>query len=120
MYSDERAGLPDNKTIVAHAPCRVDLAGGTMDIWPLYLFHPGAVTVNFGVNVLTLCLLASLPGTRIHLKSIDTGQEEEFSGLDELCSTRRYKHPLAAYLLRFFAPQGVLFFKQKTAYEVPK
>ena len=104
----ERAGLPENKTIVAHAPCRVDLAGGTMDIWPLYLFHPGAVTVNFGVNVLTRCRLASLPGTRIHLKSIDTRREEEFSSLQELCSARRYQHPLAAHLLRFFAPQGGL------------
>ncbi len=28
--------------IIAEAPCRVDLAGGTLDIWPLYLFHPGA------------------------------------------------------------------------------
>jgi len=100
--------VPDNGSIIAHAPCRVDLAGGTMDIWPLYLFHPGAVTVNFGVNILTRCRLTCLPGTRIHLKSIDTGREEEFSSLDQLCSTRRYKHPLAACLLRFFAPRGGL------------
>jgi len=100
--------LSDNGTIVAHAPCRVDLAGGTMDIWPLYLFHPGAVTVNFGVNVLTRCRLTALPGTRIHLKSIDTGREEEFSSLDALCCAKKYKHALAAYLLRFFAPEGGL------------
>ena len=98
--------MPENGTIVAHAPCRVDLAGGTMDIWPLYVFHPGAVTVNFGVNVLTRCRITSLPGTRIHLKSIDTGREEEFPGIDALCRTRKYKHALAAYLLRFFAPEG--------------
>ena len=24
----------------------IDLAGGTIDIWPLYLFHDGAPTVN--------------------------------------------------------------------------
>ena len=36
--------------IIAEAPCRVDMAGGTLDIWPLYLFHPGAVTVNFAIN----------------------------------------------------------------------
>jgi D-glycero-alpha-D-manno-heptose-7-phosphate kinase len=100
--------LPENSTIIAHAPCRVDLAGGTMDIWPLYLFHPGAVTINFGVNILTRCRLTTLPGKRIHLKSIDTGREEEFSDLQALCRTRRYKHPLAAYLLRFFAPEGGL------------
>ena len=100
--------MPDNGTIIAHAPCRVDLAGGTMDIWPLYLFHPGAVTVNFGVSILTRCRLTALPGKRIHLKSIDTAREDQFSSFDELCSTRRYKHPLAACLVKFFAPEGGL------------
>lgn len=28
------------------APARADLAGGTLDLWPLYCFHPGSVTVN--------------------------------------------------------------------------
>jgi D-glycero-alpha-D-manno-heptose-7-phosphate kinase len=97
--------LPENGTIVAHAPCRVDLAGGTMDIWPLYVFHSGAVTVNFGVNILTRCRITSLPGKRIRLKSIDTNRNEEFSSFEELCSAGRYKHPLVAYLLRFFAPE---------------
>ena len=36
--------------IVARAPTRIDLAGGTLDIWPLYLFHPGAVTVNCAIT----------------------------------------------------------------------
>jgi len=79
-----------------------------MDIWPLYLFHPGAVTVNFGVSILTRCRLTALPGKRIHLKSIDTASEDQFSSLDELCSARRYKHPLAACLVKFFAPDGGL------------
>ena len=100
--------MPENGTIVAHAPCRVDLAGGTMDIWPLYLFHPGAVTINFAVSILTRCRLRSLPGKRIHLKSIDTEREEEFPSLDALCSARRYKHPLAACLVKFFVPDGGL------------
>ena len=41
--------------IFAKAPCRVDMAGGTIDIWPLYLFHSGAVTVNFAVNRYASC-----------------------------------------------------------------
>jgi len=36
--------------IHSQAPCRVDLAGSTLDIWPLYVFHEGAVTVNFAVD----------------------------------------------------------------------
>jgi D-glycero-alpha-D-manno-heptose-7-phosphate kinase len=35
----------------ARAWCRVDLAGGTLDIWPLGLFHPGARTVNVAIDL---------------------------------------------------------------------
>jgi D-glycero-alpha-D-manno-heptose-7-phosphate kinase len=98
--------LPPPGTIVAHAPCRVDLAGGTMDLWPLYLFHPGAVTVNFAVNILTRCRVSRLEDRQIRFKSIDTKVEESFSSFEQLCSTHRFKHPLAAYLARFFAPEG--------------
>jgi D-glycero-alpha-D-manno-heptose-7-phosphate kinase len=98
--------LPPPGTIVAHAPCRVDLAGGTLDLWPLYLFHPGAVTVNFAVNILTRCKVTRLTDDKIRLKSIDTKVEEEFRNFGELCSARKFKHPLAAHLVRFFAPDG--------------
>jgi D-glycero-alpha-D-manno-heptose-7-phosphate kinase len=98
--------LPPPGTIVAHAPCRVDLAGGTLDLWPLYLFHPGAVTVNFAVNILTRCKVTRLTDDKIRLKSIDTKVEEEFANFGELCSARKFKHPLAAHLVRFFAPDG--------------
>lgn len=95
-------------TLVTHAPCRVDLAGGTMDIWPLYLFHPGAVTVNFAVNVLTTCKITAVHGKRIHLLSTDTNKEDWFDDLDALCSARKYQHPLAAHLVKFFRPEGGL------------
>jgi D-glycero-alpha-D-manno-heptose-7-phosphate kinase len=35
----------------ARAWCRVDLGGGTLDIWPLGLFHPGARTVNVAIDL---------------------------------------------------------------------
>ena len=98
--------MPPPGTIIAQAPCRVDLAGGTLDLWPLYLFHPGAVTVNFAVNVLTRCRISRLSEKTIRLKSIDTKVEEEFSGLEQLCSAHKFKHPLAANLTRFFVPEG--------------
>ncbi len=31
--------------------CRVDLAGGTLDIWPLGLLHPGSRTVNLAIDL---------------------------------------------------------------------
>jgi D-glycero-alpha-D-manno-heptose-7-phosphate kinase len=91
--------------ITAQAPCRADLAGGTIDLWPLYLFHPGAVTVNFALNILTTCRIHPVSGRSIHLKSRDTNRKEHFRSFDDLCAARRFRHPLAALLVRFFAPQ---------------
>jgi D-glycero-alpha-D-manno-heptose-7-phosphate kinase len=84
----------------------VDLAGGTLDLWPLYLFHPGSVTVNFAVNILTRCKVTRLTDDKIRLRSLDTKVEEEFRNFQELCAARKFKHPLAAHLARFFAPDG--------------
>ena len=77
--------------IVAQAPCRADLAGSTMDLWPLYLFHPGAATVNFAVSILTTCRITPLPGKDIHLRSLDGRREERFASLDELCRAKKYR-----------------------------
>ena len=94
---------------MVQAPCRADLAGGTIDLWPLYLFHPGAMTVNFALNILTTCRITPLKGKRIHLKSLDTRREEEFASFDELRRAKKFKLPLAARLLQFFAPkEGLL------------
>ena len=91
--------------ILAQAPCRADLAGSTMDLWPLYLFHPGAVTVNVAVSILTTCRITPRRGKEIHLRSLDGRREERFAGLDELCRAKKYRHPLAARLVSFFQPQ---------------
>jgi D-glycero-alpha-D-manno-heptose-7-phosphate kinase len=37
--------------VTARAWCRADLGGGTLDIWPLGLFHPGARTVNVAIDL---------------------------------------------------------------------
>jgi D-glycero-alpha-D-manno-heptose-7-phosphate kinase len=92
-------------TIIAQAPCRADLAGGTLDLWPLYLFHPGALTLNFAVNILTTCRITPLKGRSIHLCSIDTRKEEEFASFDELQAKKKFRLPISGRLLQFFAPK---------------
>lgn len=37
--------------VTARGWCRVDLAGGTLDIWPLGLFHSGARTINVAIDL---------------------------------------------------------------------
>ena len=96
-------------SIVSQAPCRADLAGGTIDLWPLYLFHAGALTLNFALNIQTKCRITGLKGKRIQLRSLDTRRSEEFRDFAELRRTRKFHLPLAARLLQFFAPkEGLL------------
>lgn len=94
--------------VVSKAPCRVDLAGSTLDIWPLYLYHPGAVTVNFAVDRFTTCSLETHSSPEIRFRSHDLGIEEVFQSIDHLRASRKSRLPLAAYVLRFFAPRGGL------------
>jgi len=91
-------------SIVTTAPCRADLAGGTIDIWPLYLFHPGAVSVNVALSILTACKITPRAGREIVLKSHDTEREDRFACLEDLLAAQSCAHPLAAYLVRFFKP----------------
>lgn len=85
------------------APTRVDLAGGTVDIWPLYLFHEPAVTVNFAIDLPARCRLASRKDKKILLRSIDTGEAAEFDGIEPLRSTSRLK--MLSKLIHFFSPE---------------
>src|SRR5260370_4262780 len=94
--------------IESKAPTRVDLAGGTLDIWPLYLFHPGAVTVNAAITRYASCRMETLAlgDNRIRLISRDTQREESFGSFAELVQGKRYKLPLLAEIAKFFQPRG--------------
>ncbi len=98
-------GAANGRTITTQAPCRADLAGGTIDLWPLYLFHPGAVTLNFALNIQTTCRITPLASRQIRLRSLDTKREENFPNFEALRKTQRFRLPLAAKLIQFFAPR---------------
>jgi D-glycero-alpha-D-manno-heptose-7-phosphate kinase len=71
--------------IVSSAPTRIDLAGGTLDIWPLYLFHDGASTLNVAISLRAHAKIDSREDGRVELRSIDTGHEvtaDRWSALD--------------------------------------
>jgi D-glycero-alpha-D-manno-heptose-7-phosphate kinase len=94
--------------IEARAPTRIDLAGGTLDIWPLYLFHPGALTVNCAITRHASCTIETGPrgSKRITLISLDTRRRESFASLEALARENNYRLPLLAQLVRFFRPRG--------------
>lgn len=92
--------------IESKTPTRIDLAGGTLDIWPLYLFHEGALTVNCAITLYASCVIETEPeGTRrIALAARDINRKESFASLEALCRARRYKLPLLAHLVKVFHP----------------
>jgi D-glycero-alpha-D-manno-heptose-7-phosphate kinase len=71
-------------SIVTSAPTRIDLAGGTIDIWPLYLFHPGAQTLNAAISLRASARIEPRQDSRIVLQSEDTGRIVEANHWSEL------------------------------------
>jgi D-glycero-alpha-D-manno-heptose-7-phosphate kinase len=93
-----RIAHPMTQRIVeATAPTRIDLAGGTLDIWPVYLFHRGAVTVNVAIDRRAWCRVETgIAGVRIESK--DTLAKAEGRDLDEVLASGSLA--LVAYILR--------------------
>lgn len=91
--------------ILSRAPCRVDLAGSTLDIWPLYLFHEGAVTVNIAVDRMTRAEVIPRTDSRILLRSLDLKRCCAYESLGELLRAGKDPLPLPAEIARFFRPE---------------
>lgn len=90
--------------IDSSAPPRVDLAGGTIDIWPLYLFHKGATTVNFALSLHARCRIETRDDGRIVLESRDRKIQFETSldAMEDLLLEERLE--LVSKLVHFFKP----------------
>jgi D-glycero-alpha-D-manno-heptose-7-phosphate kinase len=90
--------------IESSAPTRVDLAGGTIDIWPLYLFHPGAATLNFATSMRAHCQIETRDDGRIVLESRDRKVvfETELAAIEDLVREERLE--LLSKLVHFFKP----------------
>jgi len=90
--------------VVSSAPTRIDLAGGTIDIWPLYLLHPGAQTLNAAISLRAHCRIESRADDRIVLVSEDTRERVEAPTAADLDLDRL---PLVARLVHSFGVSGV-------------
>ncbi len=88
--------------LTASAPTRIDLAGGTLDIWPLYLFHEGALTLNVAIDRYARCSFEARRDGKVVFISRDTGQREDFASIRALLRARHCRLPLLARLVRFF------------------
>lgn len=96
-----------SREVIARAPTRVDYGGGTLDIFPLYLFFNGGITINAAIDLEAKVWVTARPDDRITIRSLDTGAalacEGGLTALPE-------QGPLALItrLLRYYQPVGGL------------
>jgi len=91
--------------IVTSSPTRIDLAGGTIDIWPLYLFHQGAQTINAAISLRAEARIEPRTDGRIVLRSTDTDVTVEANTWQELRDEPRLR--LLSLLAYFFEARGL-------------
>ena len=99
--------MSTNKKIHSRAPTRIDLAGGTVDLWPIYLFIEDALTLNIGIDLYAEATLEVAPaksGTgSIKLRSDDQNHESALQWKELATAQAHPALDLHLRLLRHFS-----------------
>jgi D-glycero-alpha-D-manno-heptose-7-phosphate kinase len=69
------------------SPTRFDLAGGTLDLWPLWAILGRATTVNVSIDIFTHCHLEPQAGKKIRIESLDLKKTWDFNSLQDLLNS---------------------------------
>lgn len=88
--------------VTAQAPTRVDLAGGTLDLDPLYLLTYGGLTINAAIALTCTTEVRSRTDGRIWIRSADSGDELLAGSWSELPATGPLG--LISRVVKFFRP----------------
>src|SRR5262249_35768395 len=91
--------------ITASAPTRLDFAGGTLDIWPVYLCHEGVQVLHGAISLRARCELRSRSDRGLVIVSGDTGRRVEVDHWSELRDNTELR--LLGRLLHFFRAEGL-------------
>ncbi len=86
------------------SPTRVDLAGGTLDCWPLYLFLDDPVTINVAIDIFTYAHLTERSDLKIELDSSDLGCQKTYSNLQACLEDTEPAFDLVRAHLRYWKP----------------
>ena len=89
--------------IKSTAPTRIDLAGGTLDIWPLYLRFGNPPTLNAAINLYATVELTPRGDRKIFVESKDLPCQAKFASIASLPE----RHPLDLILktLKYYQPK---------------
>lgn len=86
-------------------PTRIDLAGGTLDIYPIYLFEGSGLTLNVAIDLMSNVELEKRSDKGIRIEAEDLDLVLEASCLDELKSGESFARlDLVVRILKFYKP----------------
>ncbi len=102
------------KTIIVKSPTRVDLAGGTLDLWPLYSFIGPCQTLNVAISIWTEAHLTPRQDSHIEIESLDVNLKCQFADLKELLAATDPKLKLFQILIGYFRPLHGFSLKTKS------
>lgn len=94
-----------------YSPTRVDLAGGTLDLWPIYLFTGDCVTVNLSIDIFTGVELKFSDSATIELEVSDLNYKKSFANLETLLACTDPELRLVQAVLRYFKPNRGFYLK---------
>ncbi len=77
-----------NNSIKCKSPTRVDLAGGTLDVWPLYSFLGSATTINVAIDIWTTAEIIIRSDQKIIINSADLNKIWKFECLADFYSSQ--------------------------------
>lgn len=93
------------RKILVQSPTRVDLAGGTLDLWPLYNFTGGAKTINLAMDIMTTAEICEHEGPSIELVSQDLQFSKSYTNLSECLNDSDSRISLLQSQIRYWQPK---------------
>lgn len=91
---------------IAKSSCtRVDLSGGTLDLWPLYLLVDSCVTINLSISIMTHAVIEPREDKEIHVDIKDLKYKKAFKNLTEILNCRDEQLLLVQKQLNFWRPE---------------
>ncbi len=103
--------------IVVRSPTRVDFAGGTLDLWPLFNFVSEAKTINAAIDIYTRVELVIHDSPQIEIEIENVNFKKNFKDLKEVLKCKNKNLNILNPILKYFAPQ--FGFHLKTSSQSP-
>lgn len=91
--------------IKKQSPTRVDLSGGTLDCWPLFLLVDSCVTINLAVSIFTHVTLEPREGLAIDIHMRDMKYKKSFASLNELVTCKDPELKMVQVHAAFWKPK---------------